>query len=71
MKTIKLLDTVALREDLSARKLRAGEVGTVVEVLDASVYEVEFCDDNGQTCAQFALRATNSCPCTIKARPCA
>ncbi len=56
-KTIKLLDTVALREDLPARKLRAGEVGTVVEVLDGGVYEVEFCDDDGQTHAQFALRA--------------
>lgn len=56
-KTIKLLDTVALREDLPARKLRAGEVGTVVEVLDVGVYEVEFCDDDGQTYAQFALRA--------------
>ena len=56
-KPIKLLDTVALLEDLPARKLRAGEVGTVVEVLDPGVYEVEFCDDDGQTYAQFALRA--------------
>ena len=31
-KVIKLLDTVALRADLPARKLRAGEVGTVVEI---------------------------------------
>ena len=56
-KRIKLLDTVALLEDLPARKLRAGEVGTVVEVLGPGVYEVEFCDDAGQTYAQFALRA--------------
>ena len=54
-KTIKLLDTVALREDLPARKLRAGEVGTVVEILADGVYEVEFCDASGQTYAEFAL----------------
>ena len=34
-KPIKLLDTVALMEDLPARQLRAGEVGTVVEVLNS------------------------------------
>ena len=61
-KPIKLLDTVALLEDLPARKLRAGEVGAVVEVLDAGVYEVEFCDDEGQTYAQFALRADHLMP---------
>lgn len=61
-KTIKLLDTVALAEDVPARKLRAGEVGTVVEVLDDGVYEVEFCDDEGQTYAQFALRSDQLMP---------
>ena len=55
-KTIKLLDTVALRHDLPVRKLRAGEVGTVVELLGNDTYEVEFCDTAGQTYAQFALR---------------
>jgi hypothetical protein len=55
-KPIKLLDTVALRHDLPARKLRAGEVGTVVELLGRDAYEVEFCDALGQTYAQFALR---------------
>ncbi|MEI6395157.1 MAG: DUF4926 domain-containing protein [Verrucomicrobiota bacterium] len=54
-KAIKLLDTVALREDLPARKLRAGEVGTVVEILEHHFYEVEFCDESGQTYAEFAL----------------
>jgi len=53
---IKLLDTVALLEDLPERKLRRGEVGTVVEVLAPDVYEVEFCDDEGQTYAELALR---------------
>ena len=54
---IKLLDTVALFEDLSERKLKRGEVGTVVEILAPDVYEVEFCDDEGQTYAELALRS--------------
>ena len=54
---IKLLDTVALLEDLPERNLKRGEVGTVVEILASDAYEVEFCDDQGQTYAQFALRA--------------
>jgi hypothetical protein len=54
---IKLLDTVALLEDLPERKLKHGEVGTVVEVLAPDVYEVEFCDDEGQTYAELALRS--------------
>jgi hypothetical protein len=53
---IKLLDTVALLEDLPERKLKRGEVGTVVEILAPDVYEVEFSDDEGQTYAEFALR---------------
>ncbi len=53
---IDLLDTVALLQDLPERKLKRGEVGTVVEILAPDVYEVEFCDDEGQTYAEFALR---------------
>ncbi len=54
---IKLLDTVALVEDLPERKLKRGEVGTVVEILTPDVFEVEFCDGEGQTYAELALRA--------------
>jgi hypothetical protein len=56
-KNISLLDTVALSEDLPQRNLKRGEVGTVVEILAPDTYEVEFCDDEGQTYAMFALRA--------------
>ena len=55
-KTIGLLDTVALIEDLPDRRLARGEVGTVVEVLEPDVYEVEFSDDRGETYAELALR---------------
>jgi len=55
-KTIELLDTVALLEDLPQRNLKKGEVGTVVEILAPDVFEVEFSDDDGQSYAMFALR---------------
>jgi hypothetical protein len=54
---IRLLDTVALLDDLPDRNLKRGEVGTVVEILAPDAYEVEFCNDEGQTYARFALRS--------------
>ncbi len=54
---IELLDTVALSEDMPQRHLQQGEVGTVVELLGADAFEVEFSDDEGETYAEFALRA--------------
>lgn len=53
---IKLLDVVALTEDLPGRKLRRGQVGTVVELLDPGVFEVEFTDNDGRTFASLALK---------------
>jgi hypothetical protein len=53
---IKLLDTVALLKDLPQRKLKRGEVGTVVEILAPNIFEVEFSDDQGRTYAELALR---------------
>ena len=61
-KAIKLLGTVALVEDLPDRKLKRGEVGTVVEILAPHVYEVEFCDDDGETYAELALRGDQLVP---------
>lgn len=46
---IKLLDIVALTEDIPEHNLKCGEVGTVVEILsDSEAFEVEFSDENGQ-----------------------
>lgn len=53
---MKLLDTVALLEDLPERKLYRGQVGTLVEELAPGVYEVEFSDDEGRTYASLALQ---------------
>jgi uncharacterized protein DUF4926 len=55
---IRLLDVVALTEDLPERGLRRGQVGTVVEELAPGVYEVEFNDDEGRTYALLALKAS-------------
>jgi len=53
----KLLDGVALLEDLPSDGLVRGQVGTVVEDLAPGVFEVEFSDDQGRTYAMLNLRA--------------
>ncbi len=44
---LKLLDVVALLEDVPEYKLGKGEVGTIVEEFDGGVVEVEFADKRG------------------------
>jgi ribosomal 30S subunit maturation factor RimM len=56
MEEIKLLDVIALLEDLPEENLRRGEVGTVVEMLAPDVYEVEFSDEEGRTYALLPLQ---------------
>ncbi len=55
MAEFELLSVVALIEDLPKQQLQRGQVGTVVENLAPGVYEVEFCDDGGQTYASTAV----------------
>ncbi len=46
---IKLLDVVALTEDVPEHNLKHGDIGTVVEILsDGEAYEVEFSNAYGQ-----------------------
>jgi len=52
-----LLSVVALLEDIPAKGLLRGQVGTIVETLAPGVYEVEFSDDAGRTYASLALRS--------------
>ncbi len=52
---IHLLDVVALTVDMPRKKLCRGQVGTVVELLGAGDYEVEFSGDDGRTYAQVAI----------------
>lgn len=53
----KLLDVVALLEDLPKMNLVRGQVGTIVENLAPGVFEVEFSDDTGKTYASLSLRS--------------
>jgi len=52
-------DMVALIVDLPEEGLRRGQVGTIVEVWEPGVYEVEFADTNGISYAMVAIRAEN------------
>lgn len=54
---IKLLDVVALTEDLPEDHLHRGQVGTVVEILsEGQAFEVEFSDREGRTFESLGLR---------------
>ncbi|MBC7911974.1 MAG: DUF4926 domain-containing protein [Pyrinomonadaceae bacterium] len=56
MDEIKLLDVVALTEELLTEDLRRGAVGTVVEIWKDGVFEVEFSDNTGKAYAFVAVR---------------
>jgi hypothetical protein len=57
MMKMKLLDVVALTEDLPEYGLIQGQVGTVVEELPPDAYEIEFSDDQGHTYASAGVPA--------------
>jgi hypothetical protein len=54
---MKLLDVVALLEDVPEQGLKRGQVGTIVETWADDVFEVEFADMDGIAYAFAALRA--------------
>jgi hypothetical protein len=54
---IRHLDVVALTKPLADQGLSQGQVGTVVESLEAGVYEVEFADDQGRCYTTAAVPA--------------
>lgn len=53
-KIIKLLDVVCLIEDIPEFALQAGEIGTVVEIINNEVFEVEFCDRDSTYSIHFS-----------------
>jgi hypothetical protein len=53
---MRLLDVVALLEDLPKLGLRRGQVGTIVEVYEPCVFEVEFSDTTGKSYALETLK---------------
>ncbi len=54
----RILDVVALTRDISERGLVRGQVGTVIEQLNAETFEVEFIDNNGKAYNMAALSFT-------------
>lgn len=48
---MKLLDVVAVLEDLPERGLYRGQVGTIVEEYEPGIFEIEFSDDTGKVYA--------------------
>ncbi|NJO66198.1 MAG: DUF4926 domain-containing protein [Leptolyngbyaceae cyanobacterium RM1_405_57] len=54
---MKLLDVVALLEDCPEQGLVRGQVGTIVEVYEPGVFEVEFSDTQGRMYALETLRS--------------
>jgi len=53
---MKLLDVVALLEDLPQLGLYRGQVGTIVEEYEPGVFEVEFSDTTGKAYALETLK---------------
>lgn len=60
----KINDTVLLLEDLPEEELAKGAVGVVVAEFDEpeEAYEVEFCNDKGETLAEVALLPNQIAP---------
>ena len=52
---MKILDVVALTEDIAESGLIRGQVGTIVEILATGIFEVEFADVEGKTYAFLAI----------------
>jgi hypothetical protein len=61
-KDLHLLAVVALLNDVAARGLVRGQVGTIVEELAPGAWEVEFSDDEGRSYATLALRSEDLMP---------
>ena len=55
---MKLLDIVALLEDLSELSLVRGQVGTIVEEYGQDIFEIEFSDTNGHAYAVETLSSS-------------
>lgn len=59
MNSFKKLDTVALLIKIPEHNLVPGQVGTIIDLLEKDVYEVEFADKMGQTLASIAVESKN------------
>jgi hypothetical protein len=55
MVQLKLLDIIALTENLPQHNLQRSQVGTIVEILAPNIYDIDFSNNNGQTYALLPL----------------
>ena len=55
---MKILDPVALTQNLPDLGLYRGQVGTIIEIYEPTVFEVEFVDLKGKTYAVETLDAS-------------
>lgn len=60
--SFKLHDVVALMADLPEHRLRRGQLGTIIDVYEPGVVEVEFADRQGQAYASLTLTTTQLMP---------
>lgn len=58
---MKMFDTVRSVADVPERGVKAGDIGAIVEVYE-DAYEVEFCNDDGETLVMFAMTETQVAP---------
>ncbi|MDD5057390.1 MAG: DUF4926 domain-containing protein [Sideroxydans sp.] len=55
---LKMLDVVSVTAALPELGLNAGMLGTIVEVFTDEAFEVEFCNDNGETIVMLPLKSS-------------
>ncbi|MEQ9844047.1 DUF4926 domain-containing protein [Pectobacterium brasiliense] len=57
MASYSLFDVISLKDDLPEEGLKKGMLGTIVHIYDelSLAYDIEFCDDNGETLAWNTL----------------
>lgn len=58
---LKILDTVLAAVDAPDHGVKIGDRGTIVEVY-SDAYEVEFCNDEGETLSMFAMSEAQVAP---------
>ncbi|WP_233968994.1 DUF4926 domain-containing protein [Pectobacterium polaris] len=59
MASYSLFDFVSLKNDLPDEGLKKGMLGSIVHIYNepSPEYEIEFCDDNGETLAWITLKS--------------
>lgn len=59
---MKLLSTIAILEDIPEKHLVRGQVGVIVEVHPDEHFEIEFCNEEGETYAQAVVHKSALIP---------